>query len=97
MPASFSTLGWMAYLLHGHAFIKRHDHDARAVYPDFGCNVEAFTNDDMLELETLGPLVDLKPGASISHPETWSLHRAPRPSSPKDMARLLARLKLPVS
>jgi hypothetical protein len=68
-----STRGWMAYINDGMMFIKHHDYKPGATYPDFGCNVETFVNGDMLELETLGPLVDLLPGASTEHAETWYL------------------------
>lgn len=72
----FSTRGWMAYQLGRNLFFKFHDHRTDAVYPDFGCNVETFTNDEMLELETLGPLVKLAPGRRVTHTEVWSLQRA---------------------
>ena len=68
-----STRGWMAYLLGNQAFVKRHVNSPGATYPDFGCNVETFTNDEMLELETLGPLVKLARGQHVSHSETWAL------------------------
>lgn len=71
----FSTRGWMAYVLKGHVFVKRHAFKPGATYPDFGCNVETFTNSDMLELETLGPMVTLKPGEATRLDECWSLHR----------------------
>jgi len=29
----------------------------------------------MLELETLGPMTTLQPGASVEHVEHWTLHR----------------------
>jgi hypothetical protein len=29
----------------------------------------------MLELETIGPLTKLAPGASLNHVENWSLHK----------------------
>ena len=44
-----------------------------ARYPDFGCNFEVFTNPDFLELETLGPLVELQPGEVVEHVEHWWL------------------------
>jgi hypothetical protein len=34
-----------------------------------------FTNEKILELETLGPLTRLEPGASMDHTERWTLHR----------------------
>jgi hypothetical protein len=64
-----------AYLLGSELFIKRCEADAGAVYPDFHCSFEIFTNGDFLELETLGPLADLAPGATVEHVERWSLHR----------------------
>jgi hypothetical protein len=42
-------------------------------YPDGGCNLETFASPDMLDIETLGPLVKLAPGAVIEHRETWDL------------------------
>ena len=48
---------------------------APAAYPDFGSTFEIFTNADILELETLGPLTTLAPGQSVSHTERWSAHR----------------------
>jgi hypothetical protein len=34
-----------------------------------------FTNPHVLELETLGPLTKLAPGATVEHVERWSLHK----------------------
>lgn len=77
-----STQGWMAYRLDRQAFVKGHTFQAGATYPDFGCNVETFTNEEMLELETLGPLLRLKPGATATHVEQWGLFSSPgAPSS----------------
>lgn len=67
--------GWMAYANRGHVLIKRAPFQPGAAYPDLGCSLEAYTDGGMLELETLGPLARLEPGASLEHTETWSLHR----------------------
>ena len=64
-----------AYLLGPDLFIKRSQADPDPPYPDFHCSFEIFTNGQFLELETLGPLVDLAAGATTEHVETWSLHR----------------------
>jgi hypothetical protein len=64
-----------AYLLGSDLFIKRSQAELGAPYPDFQCSFEIFTNGDFLELETLGPLVDLAPAATTEHVETWSLRR----------------------
>lgn len=66
----YSTLGWMAYLTRHATFLKRHEVVA-GEHPDMGCNVETFTNEDFLELETLGPLADLAPGRAVRHVEVW--------------------------
>ena len=71
----FNPKTWGAYLLGSDLFIKRYDADASRPYPDFGCSYETFTRDDMLEIETLGPLTKLAPGASLEHIERWTLHR----------------------
>ena len=71
----FNPKTWGAYLLDQELFIKRTDADPARPYPDFGCSFEIFTRDDMLELETLGPLSKLAPGATLEHVEHWTLHR----------------------
>jgi hypothetical protein len=66
--------GWLAYLLSGILFVKSFTPQPDAVYPDFGCSAEAYVKTDFLELETLGPLTQLQPGASTVHVETWRLY-----------------------
>lgn len=70
-----NTLGWAAYCLNGEMFIKRYGFDPDAIYPDLGCNTEVYTDADILEIETLGPLASLQPDASVEHVEQWSLHK----------------------
>ncbi len=71
----FSEHTRAAYLLGTDLFIKRYEANPAVPYPDFHCSFEMFTNGDFLELETLGPLVDLMSGFSATLLETWSLHR----------------------
>jgi hypothetical protein len=66
--------GWAAYLRQSHLFVKKFTHDSRARYPDFGVSVETFTNAAMLEVETLGPLSTIQPGAAVEHLEHWFLY-----------------------
>jgi hypothetical protein len=66
-------MGWVGYLNGGTLFVKRFTHRAGAPYPDGGCNFETFTNEDMLEVESLGPLVRLAPGQTAEHTERWEL------------------------
>ncbi len=64
-----------AYFLNGTVFLKTAPATPGALYPDFGCNFEVFTNSDFLELESLGPKVQLGPGESTSHTEGWALFK----------------------
>jgi hypothetical protein len=64
---------WIGYALPGALFLKTLHYVEGATYPDFGCNFETFTNSEMLEIESLGPLTDLAPGATVSLEETWHL------------------------
>lgn len=70
-----NTLGWAAYYLNGELFLKRYGFDPKATYPDYGCNTETFTNAEMLEVETLGPLVKLPPEGKVEHLEHWFLYK----------------------
>lgn len=71
----FNPRTWAAYLLNGEAFVKQTNADGAKTYPDFGCSFETFTNNEFLEMETLGPLTKVAPGHSVEQTEKWSLHR----------------------
>jgi len=73
MGGVYNSSGWGAYFAQGYLFIKRAAVITGAHYPDFGCNCEVFTNPDFLELETLGPLVELHSGEVVEHAERWWL------------------------
>jgi hypothetical protein len=79
---SFHRNTWGAYLLGNELFVKRTVAEGQpAQYPDYGCSFEMFTNADFLELETLGPMGKLEPGASVTHTERWTLYREVRVSA----------------
>jgi hypothetical protein len=63
------------YLLGSDLFVKRYEANPAVPYPDFNCSFEVFANGEFLELETLGPIADLLSGFSVTHIESWSLHR----------------------
>lgn len=66
--------GWAGYALDDLFFVKRFAPPSLETgHVDLGCNVEAFTDAGILELETLGPKVHLPPGGFTSHVEGWSL------------------------
>jgi hypothetical protein len=81
-----SAPGWAAYANKGHLFVKKYHFQPQGVYLDLGASVEMFTNTVMLEVETLGPLTLLEPGAEVVHEEHWYLFSGiPLPTSDKDV------------
>ena len=70
----FNEKTWGAYLLGSDLFIKQVSAESGKSYPDMGCSYETFTRHDMLEIETLGPITKVAPGATLEHIEHWSLH-----------------------
>lgn len=88
--------GWAAYLRSDHLFVKRFAFLKDANYPDYGVNVESFTNAQMLEVETLGPLKNLGPGAVAELTEHWFLYRGVRLEKQNDdgvIQAILPRVK----
>ncbi len=78
--------GWCAAANKGFLFVKRFRYQEGATYPDWGCSVETFTNNDMLELETVGPLKTLEHGQTLEHIERWYLFRdVPTPKTEDDV------------
>ncbi|MGB8213802.1 MAG: hypothetical protein WCE68_09625 [Anaerolineales bacterium] len=69
-----SNAGWLAYWNGGVLFRKSFDLYPGAAYPDGGCNAEVYCNDRAVELESLGELVTLAPGAAVQHSETWEVY-----------------------
>lgn len=64
---------WAAYARNGHLFVKTVEVEPEYTYPDDGCVFETFTNENMLELETLAPITWLEPGDTAVHQEDWYL------------------------
>ena len=64
---------WAGWHRDGTLFVKRFPYSSEALYPDLGCNTEIYTAGDFMELESLGPMIRLEPGASVEHLERWSL------------------------
>jgi len=69
----FNTAGWAAYLRKDTLFCKRFSPEPARPHVDHFCNLEVYCNDEVLELETLGPLVHLGPGQRTEHIERWEL------------------------
>ena len=69
----FNPHGWLAYWFEGALFRMTYDVAPGANYPDGGCNTETYCDNYAIELETLGPLTRLSPGAAVTLTETWEL------------------------
>ncbi len=83
--------GWVACQIDEFALVKRFDWIEGATYPDGGVNFETFSNERMLEVETLAPMATLKPGQSVKHTEIWQLIRGLKPIRTEKDADALAR------
>ena len=68
-----NTAGWIGYAKDNTLFCKHFNPQSNSKLPDWDCNVEVFVNNRFIELETLGPLIDLEPGEAATHLETWEL------------------------
>lgn len=90
----FNPDTWAAYLLNGEAFVKRATANPASNYTDFGCSFETFTNNEFLEMETLGPMTKVQPGQTVEHVERWGLFRNVKPSAVTDeeLTRVLTPL-----
>ena len=55
-------------------FREEEEFGSKKTYPDFGCSFETFTNNDFLEIETLGPLTKVLPGQTVEQVEHWGLY-----------------------
>ena len=64
---------WAAYILGEFAFFKFFNFREGARYPDGGVNCEVYTEQEFLEIESLGPMTQLAPGKSVEHVERWVL------------------------
>jgi hypothetical protein len=81
-----NTKGWAAYHLKRDLFVKTISLTPGGTYPDMGCNCEFFTMPGFLEVETLGPLVRLEPGAGTDHIERWFvIHNIELPEEEKPL------------
>ena len=65
---------WLAYGINNVLFVKRSKYQQNANYIDRGASSQIYCNPNLIELETLGPLVNLKPGESVLHQEVWHIY-----------------------
>lgn len=65
--------GWAAYFNHNNLFINRYDQYIDKEYPDGGMSFESYSNNFILEMETLSPMHIFKPGEVREHTEHLAL------------------------
>jgi hypothetical protein len=88
----FNPHGWQGYWLDGILFIKHFDPQPGATFPDGGCNTETYCNHKFIELETLGALKKLAPGATVIHNETWEVYdQLDQPFIPAEVVEFLSK------
>jgi hypothetical protein len=84
--------GWVAYAVNGMLFVKSFAFDAGATYPDNGCNFETYSDERIMELETLGAMRKLEPGKSLEHVETWRVFTdVPAVSNEQDIDQVVQK------
>ena len=76
-----SENGVALYFNHGDLFIKKFEPIENGLYPDGGMSFETFTNGLFLEMETLGEITSIAPGASATHCESWMLVKEACPAA----------------
>lgn len=64
-----------AYYVLGNQILYKnyHTNHPNGIYPDGGCSFEAYTNNCMLEFETLNELKTIQPNEVSEHIEMWSI------------------------
>ena len=80
--------GWCAHLYEDSLFVKRFAHDEQATYPDYGSNNEVYVAGSFMEVELLGPVRAVAPGASVSLTEEWHLFQDVGLAGARDLERL---------
>lgn len=88
---AFVSQGWAAYRNGDRLFVKRFP-TREGNYPDYGCNFETFTREDMLEVESLGMLQEVHRGDHASLRESWLLTKATLPEDEDALAEALAKV-----
>jgi hypothetical protein len=81
-----SQEGWIAYARASHLMVKLARYIPGGIYPDQGCPLESYTDANGLEIETVGPFVNLAHGEQVEHTEHWHLFdNVPMPAADDDV------------
>lgn len=73
---SAGRAGRLAYLRDGWLVEKNAVGGGDGPWVDHGAAAQVYLDERFLELETLGPLVDVPPGSTVEHVERWGARRA---------------------
>lgn len=69
--------GGLGYLKDGYLFTKRFEADPGASYPERGAVGQVYFGEVFCELESVGPLITVEPGAEARHREVWEVAVCP--------------------
>ncbi len=67
--------GRLGYLFEGHLLLKTIPAAGPGEHPDLGAVAQVYLNESFCELESVGPVTLLAPGATVSHRELWAVER----------------------
>mgnify|MGYP006992095770 CR=1 FL=1 len=84
--------GWAMYVLDDTVFVKSYPHFLDKEYEDFGVSFETYTNEHILEMETLGAKASPAPNETVLHTEKWSLYKncgTPNPTDETEVAKFV--------
>lgn len=87
-------ISWAGYFNNGTLFVKRFEIKSDNVHPDRNSALELFANEEILEVETLGPLTKLKPGGTLEVVEEWELFTGLPAFTPKNDDAIAAALSI---
>lgn len=66
--------GYASYFVHNSMFLVQYAHEEGKNYPDFGCSYETYTNNHILEMETISPLKMVESFETSIHEEIWTIN-----------------------
>lgn len=89
----FNEAGWVGYVRNNTVLIRRFESVAERRHPDLGCNVETYLGGRFLELELLGPLGEVAPGATAVLVERWEVKEVTPIAGWSDLRLLAERIE----
>ena len=72
------------YVIGDNVFCKEYTHAIGGNYPDYSASYESYTNETILEFETLSTIHNVNPSETITHSEKWKLYSKPCELDPKN-------------